>query len=217
MYTSKSCIKLTTRCDWMNITHMTPYFSTRMRVAPNTFTCYYSTTSTNTHPSFLYRAAQILCVLCICFYIGWRWVVHIYINFIIYTHTCHFAWGIRIGVYYIMRTHLHKKNIRSVCEWNTLQNHAQHWRHVVTEWTSSTWPYTSAHAWGRPQTPLDATTVLVTTMLNYHCVCVSGSLCLCVCKHAQVQWTDEHHPLDPILQHTHESGPRRLPILLKYY
>ena len=61
-----------------------------------------------------------------------------------------------------------RKHKKSVCEWTSLWNDAQHWRYIMNGWTSHTWPYTSAHAWGWPQTPLDATKVLVTTILNYH-------------------------------------------------
>ena len=49
-----------------------------------------------------------------------------------------------------------------------LQNHVQHWRYIMSGWTAHTWPYTSAHAWDWPQTPLDAAKVLVTTKRNYH-------------------------------------------------
>ena len=48
--------------------------------------------------------------------------IYIYENFVIYTHTCHFAWEIRIGVFYTMRAPLHRENIKSVCECSTVRN-----------------------------------------------------------------------------------------------
>ena len=64
---SKSCPTLTIHYEWMNITYMTLYFSTRITMTPNTFGCCKSTGHNNTQLSFLWWVVHILCVLCVWF------------------------------------------------------------------------------------------------------------------------------------------------------